>query len=142
MASYSYLLFCDARNIFRQERGTSALFANFCRYYVDGFVQLITQITSVNDDPVQVMYPSTVALDELPDGMLEYCAAKAAGETAASAMAKEKSTCSLMLSSSRIDTNQTQSSAGSDRECGRNLDEKYRIRCRVSGKFAKSQKRH
>ena len=86
------------------------LFAKFCRYYVDGFVQLITQITSVNDDPVQVLYPSTVALDELPDGMLEYCAAKAAGETAASAMAKEKVNLFVdVVRLPRIDTDQTKS---------------------------------
>lgn len=63
-----------------QRSGFSAeLLASLCAYYVAGFAQLVGPLAAAG--LADAFYPSTVALDELPTDMAEYCAAKAAGET-------------------------------------------------------------
>jgi NAD(P)-dependent dehydrogenase (short-subunit alcohol dehydrogenase family) len=62
-----------------QRSGFSAeLLASLSAYYVTGFAQLVGPLAA--SGLVAAFYPSTVALDEMPTDMAEYCAAKAAGE--------------------------------------------------------------
>ncbi len=58
---------------------STELLASLCAYYVSGFAQLVGPLAAAGLSAA--FYPSTVALDELPIDMAEYCAAKAAGET-------------------------------------------------------------
>lgn len=59
---------------------SSALFAEFCRYYVSGFSSSLKMLLD-HQCPIQrIFYPSTVFLDELPNFYAEYMASKSAGE--------------------------------------------------------------
>ncbi|MDH3208558.1 MAG: MaoC/PaaZ C-terminal domain-containing protein [Gemmatimonadota bacterium] len=81
--SPSHLYYFATPSIFTAVKGIFApqLFRRFCDYYVDGFVNTVNLIQEHGSRLEKVLYPSTVALDELPSGMGEYAAAKAAGET-------------------------------------------------------------
>jgi acyl dehydratase len=59
-----------------------AMFTSFCDYYVGGFVSTVGAAAALGKDLTDVLFPSTVFLDEVPPNMGEYAAAKAAGETA------------------------------------------------------------
>ena len=63
---------------------SQAKFDRFCQYYVGGFHQLI----SLHPGALNVLYPSTIFLDEIHPQTAEYCAAKAAGETLCRHLAK------------------------------------------------------
>ncbi len=67
------------------------LFDNFCKFYLHGFVELVRAVLPAHarTSRLTVLYPSTVFLDEPPKGFTEYCAAKAAGETACAHLAKD-----------------------------------------------------
>jgi hypothetical protein len=54
------------------------LFNKFCSYYLTGFYNTVNfwQAKGTNN----FFYPSTIAVDELPDNMLEYALSKSAGE--------------------------------------------------------------
>jgi len=54
------------------------LWATLTSYYVTGFARAVESF--VPSGLAAAFYPSTVALNELPTDMAEYCAAKAAGE--------------------------------------------------------------
>jgi len=56
------------------------LFKSFCDYYVVGFMSVIDALDRLGSGPRNIFFPSTVFIDEMPRGMGEYCAAKAAGE--------------------------------------------------------------
>ena len=60
-----------------------SLFDGFCQLYVHGFAALVQAATqrSPAGSLLQVLYPSTVFLDQPESGFAEYCAAKAAGES-------------------------------------------------------------
>jgi acyl dehydratase len=58
---------------------TPQLFERFCQFYVDGFHSLCNAL-QCNRRRLSVFYPSSVYVDERPQGMLEYSMAKAAGE--------------------------------------------------------------
>jgi hypothetical protein len=64
------------------------LFRRFCDYYVCGFINTLRSVRGASQGTLGVFYPSSVAVDELPAGMAEYAAAKAAGETLSLALAK------------------------------------------------------
>ncbi|MEO1316775.1 MAG: SDR family NAD(P)-dependent oxidoreductase [Pseudomonadota bacterium] len=53
-----------------------ALFAEYCRFFVDGFARLATALPEAG-----LLYPSTVFVTESEPRFAEYAAAKAAGET-------------------------------------------------------------
>jgi hypothetical protein len=58
------------------------LFGSYCRYYVEGFLDVFQQVSQASDGRLAVFYPSSRALDEVIPKAMEYSAAKAAGETA------------------------------------------------------------
>jgi hypothetical protein len=58
-----------------------SLFAGFCAFYVTGLWQTIEAFGGRNGTLRGILYPSSVALEELPLHMGEYSMAKAAGET-------------------------------------------------------------
>jgi hypothetical protein len=60
------------------------LFEKFARCYVSAFAELVGVLLPCGLS--HVFYPSSTALDELPADMLEYAAAKAAGETLCEAL--------------------------------------------------------
>jgi acyl dehydratase len=66
--------------IFSGNKGvfSEKLFLKFCSYYLTGFNNTVDfwQNKSVN----KFFYPSTTAIDELPDNMIEYTLSKSAGE--------------------------------------------------------------
>jgi hypothetical protein len=62
------------------------LFCKFCRYYVTAFRNVVNQLASAGLK--NVLYPSTVFIDEAPSGMGEYAAAKAAGEVLCASLEK------------------------------------------------------
>lgn len=55
------------------------IFQQFCDFYVTGFSNLVT--TLVPQGLTHILYPSSIAINEVPLNMGEYAAAKAAGET-------------------------------------------------------------
>ncbi|MFP6765347.1 MAG: SDR family NAD(P)-dependent oxidoreductase, partial [Planctomycetaceae bacterium] len=62
-----------------KNRFSSDLFREFCSYYVDALVTLVEELTPLGLRGLY--YPSSVFVSELPSGMGEYAAAKAAGES-------------------------------------------------------------
>ena len=64
----------------KKDRFQEDVFHNFCRYYVDGFAKIMSVILESTDGVVFALFPSSIALDELPEAMGEYIAAKSAGE--------------------------------------------------------------
>jgi hypothetical protein len=62
---------------------SQSLFDGFCQLYVHGFAALVQAATQKPSAGglLQVLYPSTVFLDQAESGFAEYCAAKAAGES-------------------------------------------------------------
>lgn len=61
-------------------------FNNFCNYYINGFYKTLQVVRSLSTQKIYVYYPSTVAIPrdiggDIPPDMVEYAAAKAAGET-------------------------------------------------------------
>ena len=65
------------------------LFDNFCQLYVHGFAALVHAVAQKCSatNRLQVLYPSTVFLDQPESGFAEYRAAKAAGETLCESLA-------------------------------------------------------
>lgn len=59
-----------------QGRFSPELFRRFCDFYVTGFYRTLQAAGEVK----RVLYPSSVAVDQPPANLLEYAAAKAAGE--------------------------------------------------------------
>lgn len=56
------------------------LFAEFCAFYVSGFEAICRALRTRIAHPLQVFYPSSVFVDDRPQGLTEYAMAKAAGE--------------------------------------------------------------
>lgn len=68
--------------IFRATRGAFAapLFEEFCRFYVTALWETVQALGGRASKLESLLYPSSVALDDIPPDMGEYSAAKAAGE--------------------------------------------------------------
>ena len=68
--------------IFRRVDGvfSSAVFEDFCRFYITGFHDLCEQLMKGRREALHVLYPSSVAVAERPAGLTEYAMAKAGGE--------------------------------------------------------------
>jgi NADP-dependent 3-hydroxy acid dehydrogenase YdfG len=78
----THLYYCATPRIFARRRPPfdTPLFRRFADVYVDGFVRICAAV-KLRDQPLTVLYPSTVALDEPTRDLAEYSAAKAAGES-------------------------------------------------------------
>jgi hypothetical protein len=75
------LLYFATPKIQRTDRGffSAKHFAGLCAVYIDAFVEVFELFSGAQPLPA-ILYPSSVAIDELPKDMVEYAAAKAAGE--------------------------------------------------------------
>jgi hypothetical protein len=60
-------------------RFSRELFRRYCRYYVEGFLDVFEPLAARSPD-LWVLYPSSSALDEILPKAAEYASAKAAGE--------------------------------------------------------------
>jgi len=60
-------------------RFSPPLFSKFCDYYVKGFIGTVNLLRDLGTR--HIFYPSSVAVDEIPNDMGEYAAAKMAGQT-------------------------------------------------------------
>ena len=79
------LLFYSASpHIFRRrtEAYSRAWLDEFIGVYVDGFLNALQTVKNLTTGPIAVVYPSSEALEEPIAQLLEYAAAKAAGEAA------------------------------------------------------------
>jgi hypothetical protein len=63
------------------------VFERFVEVYVNGFRRVADAVSDAGSSPLRVLYPSTVFVDDCPAEVVEYAAAKAAGEVAARAWA-------------------------------------------------------
>lgn len=62
------------------------LFEEFCRAYVGGFVKVVESCLVESGTDLAVLYPSSIAVDGQVEGLIEYAAAKGAGEVCAEFM--------------------------------------------------------
>lgn len=84
----SHLFYFATSAIFRSKENlvSPSILADFSAFYLLGFHDLCSQllkqfaIGGAVDRPLAVYYPSSVAVDERPNGMTEYAMVKAAGE--------------------------------------------------------------
>jgi acyl dehydratase len=75
-------IFARTSDLFSPER-----FREFCSVYVDGFGDVCRFVRARSRaTTVTVFYPSSVAVEEVPPGLVEYAMAKAAGEILCAAM--------------------------------------------------------
>lgn len=57
-----------------------SLYDVFSNYYIKGFINVVEALSKDGVNISKILYPSTVAIDEMPSNMGEYAAVKAAGE--------------------------------------------------------------
>jgi len=89
---------------------SSTLFENFSRFYIHSLIKLLERLSSFDALPEKIYYPSTVAIDDVPAGMGEYSAAKAAGEIAIKHWAYANKNTSVTIERlPRMETDQTMS---------------------------------
>ncbi|MEX0796931.1 MAG: SDR family NAD(P)-dependent oxidoreductase [Acidimicrobiia bacterium] len=62
------------------------LFEEFCRAYVGGFVKVVESCLVESGTDLAVLYPSSIAVEGQLEGLIEYAAAKGAGEVCAEFM--------------------------------------------------------
>ncbi|MBF0166188.1 MAG: hypothetical protein HQL45_01050 [Alphaproteobacteria bacterium] len=87
-------------------------FIHFAQIYANGLYQLVSALT--DDAPLTVVAPSTVFIDELPEGSVDYAAAKAAAEVLMAAMARKWRNISFHAPRlPRLETDQNSSILGS-----------------------------
>ena len=89
---------------------SSTLFEKFSLFYIHSLVKLLDRLKSFHALPMKIYYPSTVAVDDVPAGMGEYSAAKAAGEIAIKHWAHTNKNSSVTIERlPRMETDQTMS---------------------------------
>ena len=64
----------------RKGQFSARRFSTFSDFYVDGFLQTVQTLLASSSGLQRILYPSSVAIEELPLDMGEYAAAKMAGE--------------------------------------------------------------
>jgi acyl dehydratase/NADP-dependent 3-hydroxy acid dehydrogenase YdfG len=83
-AAPTHLFYFATNAIFRPkyELYSAAIHAEFALFYVRGFYDLCKALTEAPNAPQKLLvyYPSSVAVEERPEGMTEYSMTKAAGE--------------------------------------------------------------
>ncbi len=93
-------------------------FHKFCLYYCKGFVNLLNELTDKCNRVLAIYYPSTQALDinkypNTPLNLIEYAAAKSAGETICEYFSNEHPDCYCFAPRlPRLNTDQTASFTG------------------------------
>jgi hypothetical protein len=96
-------IFCGTKKVFN-----SSIYNEFCKYYVHGFNDLIDALNQISRPFIKVFYPSSVAIDELPEDMGEYVSAKIAGEYLCKILAKTRSNLDIIVHRlPRLATDQT-----------------------------------
>jgi len=85
------LLYFPSPQIFRRRTTafSKAWLAEFLDVYVDGFLNTLNVAKRWTSGPISVLYPSSEALDHPGQELIEYAAAKAAGEAICRAIAAE-----------------------------------------------------
>jgi len=85
------LLYFPSPHIFRRRTTafSKAWLAEFLDVYVDGFLNTLNMVKRWNCGPISILYPSSEALDHPGRELIEYAAAKAAGEAICRAIAAE-----------------------------------------------------
>lgn len=61
-------------------------FEHYFHHYVTLFNQIVTQLREVSKYPLSILWPSSAAVSEIPQGMVEYAMAKSAGEVLCKAL--------------------------------------------------------
>jgi hypothetical protein len=81
-APVTHLYYYATPQIGRRKTGLfdAQRYAEFHACYVQSFYDLVTTLHAAAPDGLKAFYPSTVFIEERPDGMTEYAMAKAAGE--------------------------------------------------------------
>lgn len=83
---------------------------HFLLYYVTAFDALVHAVHSKRDGPMTAFYPSSIAVGELSNGMMEYAIAKSAGETLCAYLNKTLPDVNIhMLRLPKLRTDQTNS---------------------------------
>ena len=85
------LLYFPSPHIFRRRTTDFAKvwLAEFLEVYVDGFLNTLNMVKLWTGGPISILYPSSEALDRPGRELIEYAAAKAAGEAVCRAVAAE-----------------------------------------------------
>jgi NADP-dependent 3-hydroxy acid dehydrogenase YdfG len=85
------LLYFPSPHIFRRRTTafSKAWLAEFLDVYVDGFLNTLNMVKRCTSGPISILYPSSEALDHPGQDLIEYAAAKAAGEAICRAIAAE-----------------------------------------------------
>lgn len=85
------LLYFPSPHIFRRRTTafSKAWLAEFLDVYVDGFLNTLNMVKHWTAGPISILYPSSEALDHPSQELIEYAAAKAAGEAICRAIAAE-----------------------------------------------------
>lgn len=85
------LLYFPSPHIFRRRTTafSKAWLAEFLDVYVDGFLNTLNMVRRSTSGPISILYPSSEALDHPGQELIEYAAAKAAGEAICRAIAAE-----------------------------------------------------
>ena len=85
------LLYFPSPHIFRRRTTTfsKAWLAEFLDVYVDGFLNTLNMVKRCTSGPISILYPSSEALDHPGQELIQYAAAKAAGEAVCRAIAAE-----------------------------------------------------
>ncbi len=73
-------------------------FDYFSAFYVSGFERLVREIACRNSTGLRAFYPSSVAIDEQPAGMIEYAKAKSSGEELCAKMTAEIRSLRIVIS--------------------------------------------
>lgn len=81
----THLFYFATSTIYRPKQGvlSGAMLAEFIQFYVQGFYDLcvaLTELRGTMPGKLEVLYPSTVFVENRPAGMTEYAMVKAAGE--------------------------------------------------------------
>jgi len=106
------LLYFPSPQIFRRRTTdfSKAWLAEFLDVYVDGFLNTLNMVKLWTSGPISILYPSSEALDQPGRELIEYAAAKAAGEAVCRAVAAEDERLSVEIPRlPRIMTDQTNS---------------------------------
>lgn len=86
------------------------LFEEFCRAYVGGFVKVVESCLVESGTDLAVLYPSSIAVEDQHEGLIEYAAAKGAGEVCAEFMSASQSKLRVLAPRlPRLPTDQTAS---------------------------------